>query len=183
MDLTPRGAKTPGVTANFEIIVDKLVGDGANITYKALFGWHGKDRLAAKDVFQTQTFRVAPDAMPSDYSSVSEGSGAAFVCSAIWITPDATCQVGKPMSIHWKNDAKDTTIDGQGAIAKLDKAARTMSVDWDLTLSFGGDKADLKVKSVYSTDDFSLISAKGSLASRDKKDHPFDVAITRVVAK
>lgn len=184
MDLTPLGAKTPAVSANFEIIVDRLVGNDADVTYRALFGWHGNQRLAAKDVFPTVTYKVSPDAMPTDYSDKNEEtSGGPLFCSACWITPNATCRVGKPIPIHWTSGDNGVTLDGRGVISNLDKTAKRMSVNWDLTIAFSGGKGVLKVKSIYSTDDFSLISAKASAPSNDKNDQPFSMSMTRLISR
>jgi hypothetical protein len=160
LTLTPPGDH---MQADIEFTVKSLEGDGATVDYKVLRGSSSHGPMP--DPLPSSTSKIGPEAMPND---ISPKNGQAFLfalLSTAWITPAAKEVANKPFLVHWQNTAKDLTLDGEGTITSVDQSQKTMTVSWSLGMK-PGDAAtgEIKVTSVYSTQDYSLKTSRGSVS-------------------
>jgi hypothetical protein len=148
------------MSAQVESTVVSVDGDSASVFFKALKLDMGMPNTEALPQI---TSKVGPTGMPNAASIKNSQEFFVFV-GAAGITPGAKASVGDDVTVHWQNDPKDVTFDGHGKILSADKDAKTLTVQWTLTMTPSYTTAgEWKFKSVYSTDDFSLKGADGTM--------------------
>lgn len=109
--------------------------------------------------FPNLTSKVGPEGLPLVGFS---GGGPYLLLGEAGITPSATTGVGQTVTVHWRSDANET-VEATGKITGLDKNAKTLTADWNVSETLkNGPPILLKFTSVYSTVDFSLVSSKGA---------------------
>lgn len=146
--------------AEIETSIVKLAPNGATVRYRALKLDMG---IPSSEPLPELTTMCGPSGMPNG-ASIRDSRQFFVYLSAAGITPNVSAHVGDTVSVHWQNDSKGATFDGHGKLIKLDSAANTLSVDWDLTMTPSYTTgAHWKLTSVYSTTDFSLKSARGTM--------------------
>lgn len=80
------------------------------------------------------------------------------------LIPTRPLRVGQGFSFSWRSDAHDFSAHGYGRLGSIDAARRTATMDWRIVLEPQGfPKPWLmeQVRSVYSTDDATLLGSKG----------------------
>lgn len=160
--LTPD--KKPFMSTSYTMKVVQTTKEGASVQFKttALAGPMPKDTA-----FPTLVSNVGPADMPN--AAALHSLQELFILPAICgITPGKTAKLGDDVTVKWTNDPKDVTFAGKGHLAKADKDAKTLTVDWDLTLTSPESPANqFKFQSVYSTVDFSLVKSEGSVITNN----------------
>lgn len=139
VSLTPNGATVKYVGRNFAIA--EMPGD-----------------MPIPDL----TTKVGPEGMPNG-ATIRNGQEFFVFLGAAGMVPSKKAKVGDEVTVHWQNDPKDVAFDGTGRILELNKEAKTLTVQWTMTMTPSyTPPAKWKLKSVYSTDDFSLKSSEGT---------------------
>ena len=151
------GAMT--MTGHVQTTVINATPDGATVRFKALKLDMG-GLPASSDPLPDLTTKVGPSGMPNGATIKNSQEFFVFLAAA-GITPNQPANIGDSVSVHWQNDPKDVTFDGQGKLTQLDPAAKTLTVAWNLTMTPSGGK--FKLTSIYSTVDFSLKSSQGTM--------------------
>jgi hypothetical protein len=126
---------------------------------------------------------VRRDGIP--LTSVQESNKAVFVFTAMaGGLPERPARVGDQVSIHWEDDEKDGIVEGTGTVLSASKADRTTVVQWKMSTrsrkdvpGYSNVSGIMKIRSVYSLDDFALIRSTGTLGVGAKST---PIHITRI---
>lgn len=111
----------------------------------------------------TLTSAVSPNGMP-DAATVKNAQEFFVFLSAAGMVAGRAVKKDQIFTCHWDNTAKDVAFDGVGSITASDEKAKTITVTWDETMTPANlAPAKFKLKSVYSTDDYSLVSSEGTM--------------------
>jgi hypothetical protein len=149
------------LTANIDTTVQSVEAEGATVHFKATS--IGMPGFPTTDTLPDLVTKVGPLGLPNK-ATIKSGQEFFVFLGLASITTGTTVKVGDTVTAHWQNDPKDCTIDGTGKIAKFDAAAKLLTVDWKVDMKPSYTVGSTFVlHSVYSTTDFSLNKADGTV--------------------
>ena len=155
-----KGSNSAPITADLDVTVKSVVPDGALLDLKVTVN------IAAAGGPQSIASKVGVTGFP-DAGGLNDAGQPFIFMGVAGATTGGKVKVGDGLKVHWQNDKKDTTIDETGKILSVDKTAKTMTVEWKAKMSVTyATGATFKFKSVYSTDDFSLVSSEGVMTTQ-----------------
>jgi hypothetical protein len=167
------------MTSAVACTVTKLEAGSATVEYKALDVI--VDGKLNKSPAPALTSKVGANDMPEEALPSHQDDILFVVLGAASITPNASVDPAHPVKVHWDNKSGNLSFDGSGTIKAIDKTAKTLTVEWDLTMNSPGYPAgQYKLTSVYSTDDFSLKSSNGTVTINNAP--PMAVSISKAEA-
>jgi hypothetical protein len=150
------GMKTP---TDWEATVTSVQGDTATLQYKFVnTNSNGKKQKTIE-----LNSAVGPNNLPN---GVTYGvDGAVLHVLIAGITPGTKAKAGSEVSVNWTSGDKSFSVTGKGTVGKVNLEAKSVPIDWDLSLVFPQTKkpAVVKQKSLYSTKDFSMIQSEGTI--------------------
>lgn len=171
--------KPAKITTDISYSVTKLEAEIATVDYHALaLMVNGKLDKSLQPALYS---KVGPNGMATDASAAKQSDILFVLLDAAGITPNATVDSKSGVPVTWQNAAKNFGLEGSGTVTSTDKTAKTMTVDWIMKFTTTGiTDGQLKLTSVYSTEDFSLKSSKGTLTTGN--DPVLSITISRAEA-
>jgi hypothetical protein len=160
VSMTYQGKGT--VTCDVTTKVVSVSGEDAEVEYTADH-YVGPSGFVATVKSQTKQSKVGPIGMPEE-ASINRAEQMFLFLGMAGMAPNASAKLGDTVKVHWVNNSKDATFDGTGVLRASDSVAKTLTVDWTITLTPGNgvQPGVFTLKSIYSTDGFELRSSKGS---------------------
>lgn len=148
------------MTGQIVSLVKSVQADHAVVNYKASNIDMG---LPHRGPLPDLTTKVGPLNMPNS-ADVSGTDEFLFYLAAAGITSGTKTKVGEEVKVSWSNDKKDTTVEGVGNVLDSNGASKSTTVQWTLTMKNPkAPPSTWKLKSVYSSANFDLISSEGTI--------------------